>query len=392
MPLPSWQDDDGADDERLIEGHFRNVWARVGVSDHQCGPARVVMSSQVEPHSASAHNDRAPSTVPPQSILHLGRSGGKRIQFGAFGVMFGREAVEWVSCFIQQCSMQFPRCHRQTTAKSQLSISGKDCPPDVWCWLEEEPEARTFPAQKHMRSRSVCWHPLVVHRRVGHKQSELLWMWITKVVWRLPGRQMSIVAEIHVQRETPRQEPIFHPMSDTESVESVAGTVDPVVETPDDPELLASFPGNITLRMALVTLDDPCAVFRQRAAVMKSVPHVLRGHFGNALKLALEEATWRNCQDDEVRHERRWKLVMLLPRMLLHRPPCGGSIPRTKLVASLEAFSGEWIQLFTAGAACDEKAAIGRIQQSRRRGGDELERRVLRAERLVHVGELSSDR
>ena len=34
LPLPSWQDDDGADDERLIEGHFRNVWARVGVSDH----------------------------------------------------------------------------------------------------------------------------------------------------------------------------------------------------------------------------------------------------------------------------------------------------------------------------------------------------------------------
>ena len=59
---------------------------------------------------------------------------------------------------------------------------------------------------------------------------------------------------------------------------------------------------------------------------MKSVPHVLRGHFGNALKLALEEATWRNCRDDEVRHERRWKLIMLLPRMPLHRPPGGGSI------------------------------------------------------------------
>ena len=175
-------------------------------------------------------------------------------------------------------------------------------------------------------------------------------------------------------------------------VESVAGTVDPVVETTDEPEVVASFPGNITLRMALVTLDDQCAVFRQRAAVMKSVLHVLRGHSRNALKPALEEATWRNCRDDEVRHERRWKLIMLLPRMLLHRPPCGGSIPRTKLVASLEAFSGEWIQLFTAGAACDEKAAIGRIQQSRRKGGDDLERRVLRAERLAHVGELSSDR
>ena len=86
------------------------------------------------------------------------------------------EAAEWVSCFIQQCPMQFPRCHKQTTAKSQLSISGKDCSPDVWFWLEEEPEARTFPAQKFRRSRSVRWHPLIVHRIVGNKESELLWM------------------------------------------------------------------------------------------------------------------------------------------------------------------------------------------------------------------------
>ena len=87
------------------------------------------------------------------------------------------------------------------------------------------------------------------------------------------------------------------------------------------PKLWRAFPGNITLRMALVTLDDPCAVFRQRAAVMKSVPHVLRGHFPRALKLALEETTWGNCRDDEVRQERRWKLITLLPRMSLHRPP-----------------------------------------------------------------------
>ena len=178
------KNDDGADDERLLEGHFRNEWARVGVSDHQCGPARVVVSSQVEPHSASAHNDRAPSTVPVQSPFSIwvdqeaDESSSVRSE-SCWGEMEDRsddEAVEWVSCFIQQCSMQFPRCHKETTAKSQLSISGKDCPPDVWCWLEEEPEARTFPAQEHRRSRSVRWHPFIFHRRVGHKQSELLWM------------------------------------------------------------------------------------------------------------------------------------------------------------------------------------------------------------------------
>ena len=71
--------------------------------------------------------------------------------------------------------------------------------------------------------------------------------------------------------------------------------------------------------------------------------------------------------------------------------PGGGLIPRSKLVARLEAFSRwEWIQLFTASAACDEQAANGRIGQRRRKDGDDVESRVMRAERLVHVGELSS--
>ena len=181
-------------------------------------------------------------------------------------------------------------------------------------------------------------------------------------------------------------------MSDMESVESVAGPSDPVGDTPDEPDITANLPRNITLRMALVTLDDidPCAVFRQRAAVMKNVPHIMCGPFQNALKLALEEATWVNSQQDEVRQKRGWKLFMLLRRMLLHRPPGRGLIPRSKLVARLEAFSrGEWIQLLTASAVCDEQAAI---RQSRRRGGDDVERRVMKAERLVHVGELSSAR
>ena len=40
---------------------------------------------------------------------------------------------------------------------------------------------------------------------------------------------------------------------------------------------------------------------------------------------------------------RGWKLFMMLPRMLLHRPPRGGLIPRHKLVHLFEMFSrGEW--------------------------------------------------
>ena len=86
-----------------------------------------------------------------------------------------------------------------------------------------------------------------------------------------------------------------------------------------------------------------------RASVMKTVPHFLRGPFRNALKLAWEEAMWGNSRDDEVRQERGWKFLMLLPRMLLHRAPGGGLIVRAKLVERFEAFAkGEWEQANSA--------------------------------------------
>ena len=178
---------------------------------------------------------------------------------------------------------------------------------------------------------------IFVPRKVGHKQFEVHCMQITKVGWQWPDVHEDNVFPF------PDEGDLFpHDMglSDTESFESVAGTPDPVAETPEEPEVVANLPRNVVLRMALVTLDeiDLCAVFRQTAAVMKSVPHVVRGPFWNALKLALEEATWGNHQDDEVRQEMGWKLFMLLPRMLFHRPPGGGLIPRAKLVARFEAF------------------------------------------------------
>ena len=66
-------------------------------------------------------------------------------------------------------------------------------------------------------------------------------------------------------------------------------------------------------------------IFRQSAAVMKSVPRFLHGPFRNALKLAMEEVL---VSGDPLRQERGWKVLMLLPRMLLPRPPGGGHISR----------------------------------------------------------------
>ena len=58
--------------------------------------------------------------------------------------------------------------------------------------------------------------------------------------------------------------------------------------------------------MTLVNLDevDPRVLFRQRTSVVRCVPRFLQGPFRNALKLALEEATWGNHRQDEVRQER----------------------------------------------------------------------------------------
>ena len=154
------------------------------------------------------------------------------------------------------------------------------------------------------------------------------------------------------------------------------------------------FPRNVVLRMALSLLDDidTSVVFRERAAVKRTVPQFFRRSYRNAMKLALEKATWGNHRMDEVRQERRWKFFMLLLRMLLHRPPGGRLISKEKLVGPFQMFAiEEWIPLSRASATCDEQAAKA-IHRKCHRDGDDVERRILKAERLVELGELSSAR
>ena len=77
--------------------------------------------------------------------------------------------------------------------------------------------------------------------------------------------------------------------------------------------------------------------------------------------------------------------------MLLHRPPRGGLISKSKLAERFDKFArGEWVQLIHASVQCDEQAAVIRRRKGRR--GDDLERRAIRALHFVQVGELSSAR
>ena len=107
-------------------------------------------------------------------------------------------------------------------------------------------------------------------------------------------------------------------IEDTVSLLVEAADVDP----PRAPQLRAAFEA-----MDRVNVVE---IFRHRAAVMKSVPRFLRGPFRNAMKLALEEVL---ASDQEVRQERGWKVLMMLPRMLLHSPLGGGHISRNKLTS-----------------------------------------------------------
>ena len=64
---------------------------------------------------------------------------------------------------------------------------------------------------------------------------------------------------------------------------------------------------------------------------MKSPPKFLRGAYCSALRIALRENCEGAAQHDETRQTRSWKLLVLLPRMVLFSPPRDGLIPRQRL-------------------------------------------------------------
>ena len=86
------------------------------------------------------------------------------------------------------------------------------------------------------------------------------------------------------------------------------------------------------------------------------------------------------------------KLFLLLPRMLLHRAPRGGTIPKAKLLGRFDLFNaGAWLDLLEASRKVNQQAAVLRRRRNRR-SDDELAKRVSRVEALVHIGEVSSVR
>ena len=86
---------------------------------------------------------------------------------------------------------------------------------------------------------------------------------------------------------------------------------------------------------------------------------ILRGRFRNALKFVLEEASFVGDV------ARGWKLLVMLPRMLLHRRPGGSVVSKAKLVERFEMFArDQWDQLIRASEDCVERDSSGVTTQA----------------------------
>ena len=86
---------------------------------------------------------------------------------------------------------------------------------------------------------------------------------------------------------------------------------------------------------------------------------------------------------------RGWKLFLLIPRLLLHRPQRGGLIPRKKLRESFKKFSqGRWFEFQIVGGTVAGEPDTSTSR--RRRRPDSIVHRFGLS--LAHLGELSAAR
>ena len=130
-------------------------------------------------------------------------------------------------------------------------------------------------------------------------------------------------------------------------------------------------------------------VFEVRALVMKSVPGFMKGAVAGAMKISLEEIRKGQLASNVETTTRGWKLFMLLPRMLLCRPPRGGLIPRKRLEERLAAFNaGDWVNLIEFSLECAMQGAVAQSRRRRRGRQNDVENRAARALHLAQMGEL----
>ena len=126
--------------------------------------------------------------------------------------------------------------------------------------------------------------------------------------------------------EEPPRQPFVVPMTDSEGTSGSSSDT----EAKDVEEVQVG----PRLREAFRSLDgvDVGHLFSMRAVLMKSPPAFVKGAYWAGLRVALREILQGREHSDDARSARGWKLLLLLPRMLLFRPPRGGLIPKQRLL------------------------------------------------------------
>ena len=194
-------------------------------------------------------------------------------------------------------------------------------------------------------------------------------------------RRLSLFSEVDPVRPTV-------PDSDGSGTEAPTSVSDGFREDPPDrPEdvMFADIPLSPALQAGfrwLATVDVE-AVFRRRAVLMKTVPVFMQGAHRSAMRVAISEIGAGRSNGDRTRSAAGWRLFMLLPRLLLFRPPRGGLVPKSQLSQRFQAFSqGDWRTLFeeSEGHACTALKSRSRRRRRNQSAEQYLERRAARAE------------
>ena len=137
---------------------------------------------------------------------------------------------------------------------------------------------------------------------------------------------------------------------------------------------------------------DQRDTFRVRDHVMKIAPGFLTGPYRSAMWLAMRKASTAFSNRSELQSVRAWKLLLLLPRMLLRKPSRVCSVSKGKFQERFDAFArGDWGSLLSQSEEAAKSAAAIR-QRSQRTRVDSVEQRAERAQSLAELGELSSAR
>ena len=104
------------------------------------------------------------------------------------------------------------------------------------------------------------------------------------------------------------------------------------------------------------------------------------------MRTALSEISSGMALRNNTRVVRGWKLFVLLPRMLLFKPPRGGKVSKNALLDRFSQFAqGQWWDLLTQSVAASA-AAIEMRSRRRRTGTDSVEKRTERAEAFDLLG------